>query len=131
MTNLKPGRELDALIAEKVMGFKVCTCELDKRLESLARHNEKIKLDTAAARTPVVCVYCEAPQLFINHYSTDLKAAWEVVEKIQCRHFCVSWHLDPYSFTRAYKAEFQIGSSNGETAPHAICLAALKAVGYE
>lgn len=99
---MKPGRELDALIAEKVMG-----------------------LITDLDRQTVWDVY-EKPGYPLPHYSTDIASAWLVVEKLDL-------HLELLTYKKKSKTEwcaiFDIDDEGwGATAPHAICLAALKAV---
>ena len=65
----------------------------------------------------------------IKNYSTDIAAAWEIVEKIELinsQTFAIERHKDG-------KYEVTIGSKfvYATSAPMAICLAALKAVGHE
>jgi hypothetical protein len=109
---LKPGRELDALVAEKVMGLLVI-----EPLRLYYRH-------------PTVTD--EIPE-----YSTEIAAAWEVVEKIKTQ---VKAETDSRDFTIMYvdnkwlvgwALEYDGGMDklvSADTAPHAICLAALKVV---
>lgn len=122
MDNLKPGRELDALIAEKVMGHEIWKSAFT---------------DMWADNTKGGTV---AP------YSTDISAAWEVVGKLQSmgKSFEIVWSLDkgnpsfcvsntdreciPYPGWAFSDDNIVISSWS---APHAICLAALKAVGHE
>lgn len=97
---MKAGRELDSLIHEKVFGQ-------DPRQEPYQRPDGAM-------------VYP-----FVPEYSTDIAAAWQVVEKLTEGEF----HL-----SRCYGGgwECELGApyiSFGETAPLAICLAALEAVG--
>ena len=100
---MKAGRELDALVAEKVMGLT----EED---------------------------WIAGPTGLPRPYSTDIAAAWEVVEKLRGTHrpFLLShdfqdgfmkWPVVIVGFGAVVVHEGQYG------APHAICLAALKAVG--
>lgn len=95
---MKPGRELDALVANKVMGFQT-----DPRFK----------------------VGDECP-----HFSTSIEAAWAVVEKLLPRlislRWCDGWEVN--EFLPEEKETYLLGES--DTAPHAICLAALAAVGY-
>jgi hypothetical protein len=126
---MKPGRELDALIGEKVMDGK--------------RHlvNSVLNVDVSA-KSFVFGQGWEYPR-----YSTDISAAWEVVEKLKvgkrtveadscvvrdtiCIEFrdeinkwFVSWKYSGWGWKEVEHW------TSGETAPHAICLAALKAVG--
>lgn len=90
---MNPGPELDALVAEKVMGWR----------------------DDVALLPP--------------SYSTDIKAAWEVVEKMGSNFIIASEKRGEFAvfFGPGEIDEFCKSSSS----PHAICLAALKAVGYE
>lgn len=108
---MNPGRELDALIAEKVMGLNLV---------------EKIdECHTFIANLP--------------YYSTDIKAAWEVIEhfandtgaRLELRALlepdCVGYRAFECAFTGNNFGEPIVG----KTAPHAICLAALKACRVE
>ena len=125
-----PGRELDALVAEKVMGH-------DLRASPF-RASEPFDLS--------------APNQSIPHYSTDISAAWEIVEKLKFGFYELSYNcLSPESFHASIGDDLKIheGSpeidgfkmkfigilksyeANGQSAPHAICLAALKSVGVE
>lgn len=134
---MQAGRELDALIAEKVMGLVLCRCTEEtkekKRSEFLA-HFDK---DPFGPPRPTVghtgsnggCNWCG--HMTPAQYSTDIVAAWEVFNKI-------------VSYSRLYEGD--ISTSNGgttwcccfttrktvidwaDTAPLAICLAALRTV---
>lgn len=116
---MNPGRELDALIAEKVMGYKVeNTAEgyfLKGQLGNYSWHNTVLR------------------------YSTDISAAWEVVEHFNELGWDISvvgsgelkssdsWHVE-------FEPRYVGGETNGViieggfSAPLAICLAALKAI---
>ena len=90
---MKPGRDLDALIAEKVMG---------------SENN-------------------------CPHYSTDITAAWEVVEKfhkIDVSHTFDGWFCS-IDTSDEYGQNGTWSHAQGQSAPHAICLAALNVVGEE
>lgn len=107
MTDLKPGRELDGLIAEKVMGcFSLdrdeyatwsCDCNLTSDLWHCGESGS------------------------LKSYSTDIAAAWEVVEKLRDDNFAIEEH------GTHWKARFGTEWAGAETAQHAICLAALRA----
>jgi hypothetical protein len=91
---MKPGKELDLLVAEKVMGF------------------------VGDYHPDVVPVY--PPQ-----YSTDIAAAWQIVEKIN-----MYFKLEKGS--NLYQAEFgKCDWVASTSAPYAICVAALQAKGVE
>ena len=120
---MNPGKELDALVAERVMGLG---------LEFIG---------------PVTGFnYGALP------YSTDISAAWEVVEKLgqeripkrvipgEMQKYCLWLHQDidgsfvaHFSPDESTEMSLSAGFPTGPntTAAHAICLAALKAVGCE
>lgn len=113
---MNPGRELDALVAEKVMGLKVI---------------DGLWVRPGTAWHPAHGQFDMNTQTHLLRYSTDIAAAWEVLEQ--------SGLLDLY-FLYKRGDQWAIGETNGvndattplaeaPTAPHAICLAALKAVG--
>jgi hypothetical protein len=113
---LKAGPQLDELIATKVMGG--------------VRHevNSVLKVDVSA-KSYTLGKGWEYPR-----YSTDITAAWEVVGKLNEVYFMIS--------TRSYvnqpnqsqclilpkAGEDAWITATGESIPHAICLAALKAI---
>lgn len=138
---MNPGRELDALIAEKVMGWKPFDGEppgawIDEQSKAWAKS---------------VCIKESYDR--IPPYSTDIAAAWEIV-----RHLSAEWKLYLKSdFTKprewvqgctfscnqlakvtllhfkngmTVEAESNIGLVL-ESVPHAVCLAALKTVGVD
>ena len=99
---MEAGRELDTLVAEKVMGLNV-----DRSM----MHNGPSYFDPPA-------------------YSTDIAAAWLVVEKLRETHDVELRGYQPYepnNWQVVVDSEFYTEG----TAPHAICLAALKAVGAD
>lgn len=103
--NMPAGRELDALIAEKVMGLKV-DYEFDEVLEP---------------RVPfLVDKYDEWG--YLPNYSTDIAAAWQVVERFESH--CTMNNV--HGIWECYLPDFAIGKD--KTAPLAICRAALLAV---
>lgn len=149
---MKPGRELDALVAEKVMGvvppvdFRVCPiCD-----EVIGRGAEN--------PPPYFRLWCgrcgEWKYSPVSEYSTDISAAWEILERI-----ITDWSTGGsfrgfgYGFKLEHCTEFSeekwictlpettcappFEEMNedlyvvGESAPHAICLASLKAVGHK
>ena len=105
------GRELDALVAKHVMGWDALLIKLrDKRLIPLPA------------------------------YSTSISDAWEVAEKLSDlgwytnieRYTRKNWRVTLDKFVEEGESDDNIPSYGwSDTAPHAICLAALKAVGVE
>jgi hypothetical protein len=107
---MKPGRELDELIAERVMGLQ--------RGWLTSVRDDLTGFEIYGGDS-------------LQKYSTDIAAAWEVVEKL----LADGWELTEAGYSRTTrKWDFTFGngcSFDGplcDTAPHAICLAALKAV---
>jgi hypothetical protein len=68
--NMPAGREMDALIAEKVMGHKWGTAECDILIYS----------ETTKKGQP--CLFSPDGSPVLEHYSTDIAAAWLVKEKM-------------------------------------------------
>lgn len=99
---LKPGRELDALVAGKVMGYT-----------THGQFREK-----------------NGVRVMIDRYSADIAAAWEVLEEMQKNEwdFTLKNHKR-LVHKRQYEAIFGTPySAFAPTAPEAICKAALLAV---
>lgn len=116
---MKPGIELDDLVAEKVMGEPKINIEPTKFGEfslepgGLNYNGDKpITIDSSP-------------------YSTEISAAWEVVEKLRNDKWSVMIHT---IVSNMWVAQLENNSGIpklfyrilGNTAPHAICLAALK-----
>lgn len=145
MTILQPGRELDALIAEKVMGFK--------------RFNQPPDYDGNYGGEPVLFPPGMVPEKsgwqwppkgkvsfagFSPHYSTSIEEAWWVVERMRQRMCCFFLKSDGTACWECYGITDMNSEEHNnpiisqwnvyicvETAPHAICLAALKAMEVE
>lgn len=71
---------------------------------------------------------CEA---YVGMYSTDIAAAWEVVDKMKADGW--AWHVggqyarseNPWCSFRSSEYADNVVTKWGDTVPHAICLAAL------
>ena len=132
---MKAGRELDALIAEKVMGtpkywsvwFACSHYGNFNGLDQAQAYAEKIQGDFKAHVLP----YSDEP-----NYSTSIEAAWEVVRKMGM----VLIENSGEAFGQADEWNVQFVGHDKEGEPHwvsesaetveiAICLAALKAKG--
>jgi hypothetical protein len=118
---LKAGRELDAVVAEDVFGLVRCTAGY--------AHGPRGYPNTTCYALP------ESPDQGgeLRCYSTEIAAAWEVVEK------CLATFpdherqagVDAFEHRGALLWRITLRSGTGadaETAPLAICLAALEAV---
>lgn len=143
MNELKAGRELDALVAEKVMGWVHY---------GNWWHDPKQKDDSGLVKNGMKMM-CRKDDIKPTHNddgdnigwhpSSDISDAWEVVEKFKnvdgfivsvdwCPHheesprwFCEIVEMKNGKWTDKFWRDW------ADTAPLAICLAALKAVGYE
>ncbi len=127
---MKPGRELDALVAEKVMGFS--------RREP--RTWPDGSLAGAGWRDDENSTFYPDASDMLPHFSSDIAAAWEVVDLLERENYVVSVSQSKKYFKThqaAVQVQFKPYTDNlhdyafGESAPHAICLAALKAKGVE
>lgn len=103
---MNPGRELDALVAEKIFGFVINPENI-----SFVSYNSEYRSN------------------FLNKdYSTSIEAAWEVVEKLLPRiislRWCDGWEVNEY----LPDAKETVLLAEAKTAPHAICLAGLAAL---
>ncbi len=137
---MNAGRELDALIAEKVMGWT--------RTEAAA----VISTSPGSETTIIPAGWAEAMPdgswevKEIPLYSTDMTSAWEVVQKIKSMGYfwwmashetgIITAHIrrkiDSHTF--ADGCMDHVGGTPhvwADTTAHSICLAALKAVGAE
>lgn len=105
---MNAGRELDALVAEKVMGF---------------RHHP------AMPGYDEMWFMSDGGSIDLPNYSTDIAAAWQVVEKLRLGiapmgdgKWGVAMRDQPVNSIKDLTIN--------ESAPLAICLAALKARGF-
>lgn len=114
--------DVDALIAEKVMGWKCADRDCDgkflTRCGACGRHGHGNCYGNGEGAIQVSCI----DRGHRPSYSSDISAAWEVVEKMKDRYdrSTVEW----VTFA-AWCGEL------GDMTPSGICLAALKAVGVE
>lgn len=136
MSELKPGREFDALIAEKVMGYrrKIKTYGESEFYRAGVVHEQWYGPDddfiacerdlTDGETGEIVAVHRGFPA-----YSTDIAAAWPIAEKFR---LCVT----PWLPGKSQWTAFQVGRWDqdaerfvSDTAAEAICYCALNAVG--
>lgn len=116
---MRPGRELDALVAEKVMGLEC----------GIISGKPKVKGSNCGTYG------CTRHWIDTPNYSTDIAAAWELVEKMKSEGFTFAveyGHEISAVFSKRDYVSDRIGDGmgvSGESVPHAICLAALEATG--
>ncbi len=126
--NMEPGRELDAEIAEKVMGWSYETFPDGACPE--VKHWYATSPCPNDARDPSF-------RGGIPLYSEDISDAWDVVEKLWDESLHVQFSLIHQITAGGWIAEFPTRlvphtnyvKAKGDTAPHSICLAALQACG--
>ena len=120
--SMRPGRELDVLVVKNVLKWNI-------KREADGWWWVVDSITNASCFRP----------------SNNIQNAWEVAEKLN-RHWTLEYVrlyavgeniLDPtqgkmvYACAFHYKDELYFENGCAETAPHAICLAALNAVGYK
>ena len=112
---MNPGPEIDALVATEVMGW--------------------IRINTTKSGRHFVWGYPEHPNPPPSAAgpdwspSTNIAAAWEVVEKMDCP-VAIGTCLAGWAVS-FYPEGVSITTSRSASVSHAICLAALKAKGVE
>lgn len=119
---MRPGRELDAAIAVAFGGWK--------RFDQLPDFMK----DQAIERYPnaKTAIYAPGAETDTKPYSTDIKAAWEIVTRLSSsRFFDILYSPERKTWQATFVLEHPLNPDNlgiGDTAPLAICLAALKVV---
>ena len=121
------GREMDALVAEKVMGLPGMVLGADTRCPITGG---EMRMGVSRAW----CFDChEWHHSPYKEYSIDISAAWEVVEKMRANG-CGFSTSDYGGFRKGWSVTFYNrhgdapATYEAETLPIAICRAALKAV---
>lgn len=122
---MKAGRELDTLVAEKVMGWEATA---DGLYWDARQKRTRLVLGSVIAKKREEMGIENRPG-FVFAPSTDIAAAWEVVEKADLWSLYGSIGDGPYR--ACIQFEDREGLMTADTAPLAICLAALKAVSQE
>lgn len=113
---LPAGRELDALVFEHVIGHR-----------KVFRHSDGTPLCLGTDGS-----WCEVNKCGINNaagrYSTDIRAAWEVVVELMKGRKYGAFVADGYDAGAKWLAGFGNNSATADNAPLAICRAALLSV---
>lgn len=131
---MKPGRELDMLVAERIMGCKVLRAT-DTGL-SQDEYERRRRWDggrCGCPGTPHNDSDDEGCYEWLREYSTDIAAAWTVIEKLKNENNYVEVIsiVGDKRWICRWRVNGAIYGAGAETAPHAICLAALRAVGVD
>lgn len=118
----------DALVAHHVMEFKVTNVSNNGLWVTI--HNLR-QVEGSSCKyldgLPVRYGYMES----IPDYTTDISAAWEVVEKMQEHSVYVTDVAYFPADKKQWTFQFGINRAYASTMPEAICKAALKAVGVD
>lgn len=126
---MQAGRELDALIADRVMGLKR-TVRIKGTTNTTTIYSDNPYFDGGVSEDDMMKHYC-----LPLHYSTSIEAAWQVVEELVKRGKVFIVKGDGLR-TGDHNPRWTVLCDNqprvdADTAPLAICLAALKASGVE
>ncbi len=118
---MQPGREMDALIAEHVMGWKFIPWNGGK---TNCPHCGRTYQGYCNYYDPMV--YCDRD----CHYSTDDDAAWNVVKAMWAKGYEINLSHD----NGQIDCDFRTGGCEWDWAsvpsfPHAVCMATLRAMG--
>lgn len=117
---LFPGRVLDHLIARRVFGWKSWTFTNPSRVPG----------DSFQYDALVPPEYDGGMDTAVPAYSTDIAAAWTVLERIGLTFELISLNPGWFDSSGRYLVRFIKSEVDdlvfGNTAPHAICLAALQ-----
>lgn len=122
MTDLSPGRELDAAVASRVMGW------LDVKFQPIANAFGEKVLDEFAGHPPQDLL----KNAIVPKYSTDIRFAWEVLEKLKSFSlFAALISAKGQPWVCKVNKDTLFVEERADAAPLAICKAALKAVSGE
>jgi hypothetical protein len=123
---MEAGRELDSLIARKVFGYEI-TCSVDPLSDFSVGRNR----DGSDAKRNF-CWVNDDLEIPTPHFSTKIQAAWQVVEKFDKKDNEVYLNHLPRFYPEWQCIIFYMDgnrqSAGADTAPLAICRAALLAV---
>jgi len=136
---MEAGRELDALIATEIMGYQ--GVGFYRRKSRFTSGWEPCAKDDVTPDTPewkaTLAIWREDGETFaVKRYSTDISAAWQVVEKLASEGFTPSivfsdekhWGMTAYCQQESVVGDFTLEDVVWcDTAPEAICKAALMA----
>lgn len=117
---MQAGREMDALVAERVMGW-------DRDVMGCLGAPKGAKEYDTQCHSWIGAWDENGNPNFLPHYSTDIAAAWQVVEWMKDWNFTLDWLGSDWQamFQTEDDGEFFV---NADTALLAICRAALKAL---
>jgi hypothetical protein len=125
------------MIATKVMGLIICGCS-DETIKVWKDYFKRATtfdfnspMEIGRFGSDRTCNCCGRAYLPVIRYSTDIADAWMVVEKLKTRERYIEILApkgDKHWVCRVVSNDETFGVG-ADTAPHAICLCALQAVG--
>lgn len=119
MTDLSPGRELDAAVASRVMGWH------DVKFQPIANAFGEKVLDEYAGHPPNDLL----KNSIIPKYSTDIRFAFDVLEKLKSMAmFAALVSAKGQPWVCKVNKDTAFVEERADAAPLAICKAALKAM---
>lgn len=122
MADLSPGRELDAAIAAKVMGWH------DVKFQPIANAFGEKVLDEYAGHPPNDLL----KNAIIPKYSSNIQFAWDVLEKLKSISvFAAVISAKGQPWVCKVNKDTAFVEERADAAPLAICKAALKAMSEE
>lgn len=127
---MKPGRNLDALIAKEIMGetvVKITAKQANDTLVKAQSGGPARTLEIVMSLVKGFCVDNVGVSYPLQRYSKDIKAAWEVAKSFDDGDYYVSFKKVEGGI---YVTLNGVGAL-GETQAHGLCLAALKKKGIE
>lgn len=120
-------REIDKLIAVNLFGWKKWKFQNPSRIPGQVAFEYETLVPPEYDGSNL-----QHLNMIIPHYSTDISAAWQVVEELHKRKdyvsFTIGHNINYETYTARYGTQIWVENI---FAPMAICLAALKAVGVE
>lgn len=152
---MKAGIELNKLVAEKVLGLTICQCNEDdlrtahqKAVDARLKDPFAYHYDTGFFRfnSNNKCNFCGLAYLNVLEYSTNITRAWDLVEKLKMSVHApkapyahgeyanndIRWMAEVLDSKQPDAGYHYTSVAYGDTAAHAICLAALASIGlYE
>jgi len=148
---LQPGRELDALIATTFFGWEWKQYQAPNwtepylltllvppaapgRIRIMNRYDRIWRESDASAKRfdgwdESYWWHDGEMHKGFPHYSTDIAAAWQVVEHFERLTYTTALHSIIDGWVCSFRGVRYADAAQAPTAPHAICLAALKAIG--
>ena len=133
--------KIDRLVAERVMGWKwiqVAVRGGEGKIKTIVPPTDWEGCEPAEESTPLASDWDRAGGLVRHKFSTDIAAAWEVESTLYGRKLFIVLERDPpcehfecvfVDYCRGYDKYKLPARVWHKSAPMAICLAALRAVG--